>query len=298
MRHNSKLLLSGAFALVVMGGAASVANAAFTATLNNWNLGTGNTKVQLYNPSNLLSLTHTDYSNQGGQFNWTQVSPLTPNLLPSANNSFISFCIQMNQVIGTGSQTYNPGLWALNEAPQPYVVGGVTYGEMGTLNSNLMAQLWYNNMTSTYGGVATAANSATYDSLHRGAFQIAVWKLAYERSANPADHLNLAVGNVRASAINNNLGTDAELILAQTWLNNLTTASNGAGATRANLYALSDNNGNVNGNQPQNSYIQDQVVATGGSPLEAVPEPASALAWTAMGLVGFVIQRRNRARRA
>ena len=282
MRRSLKQIVSCALACAGLLSTSLSAQADYTADLKGWAGGTG---TAVYWHGNQVVTT-----SNGGALLWTNQNLNNPNLeaysisglsvngsvpsgWPNTNaTNFVSFCIEIGQdVYVPSSDTYT--LSSLSSAPIG-TGGGITPPDvpMGSLAANLISQLWYAHITSV---AATSAASAFNSNGNLGAFQLAVWKLVYDQGAS----LTLASGNLTAA-------NTTERATANNWLAALDTYNSGlghSGVGSATLRAFTSNS------------VQDQVVELPGAgpSSSVVPESATVVMWTALGLVGAVIMRRR-----
>jgi hypothetical protein len=213
-------------------------------------VGTGGTKVQLYNDIAHTILQDTAYTNHGGLFRWTNVSV---NNVSQGAADFYTACIEILQNIGWGGQ-YTYTVTDLSAAPLPGALNGVGTG-MGTTAKDALTMLWQQH----YASVGT-------DQTLAGALQLATWKLVYDQGSI----LDLTLGRVVATQ---NFGS--ELTTAQNWLDNL--SGNGS----LSMVALTSPTN-------QDQAFAALPSATNQSVLPSpVPEPSTIVVWCLLGVLGF-----------
>jgi hypothetical protein len=141
--------------------------------------------------------------------------------------------------------------------------------------ANAIAKLWANFLGAALSGPDAATKIA--------AFQLAIWKLAYDEGSDFT--LSQTTGRLR---VVDNPTTSPIVVQAQAWLTALSTKP----SIDATNYLFALTMGDTN--------FQDQVVGTilpppsGNPPPQTVPEAASLLIWGLLtGTVGLVVARRR-----
>ena len=188
-----------------------------------------------------------------GQINWTVTASDTAQF--TVGQQFGTYCIQGLQDVYTGG-TYTYNIVGLDATGLP--MGGP---DAGVLDSVAASQI--QGLADTYFPVAGTAIAGYTANETAAAFQLAIWEIEYdggqggEGFPQAASFNYFAQGNLMASG-GNTEGTDA-ITLANSWLNNFTSAQN------VNSFALIS------------SDAQDQMVYQPGgrSVPPTVPLPAA-----------------------
>ncbi|HEY4309135.1 MAG TPA: PEP-CTERM sorting domain-containing protein [Pirellulales bacterium] len=291
-------------ALLVTLLAAAESQATFTANLGTFNGGDGSININFNSGQEAVN------TGQGGQFQWTVDSGPNPGYINyGSTGSFTSFCIEIPQPVSPGSTQYTYTQAFLPNAPSPINNPDTP---MGLAAANEIAAMWQVEITGNGG----SSSPVFTDPIARAAFQLAIWKLEYDKPLSsdvPAGLLTLST-----PAANNAFWTTAASYVRVT--NTLSAVSNPANniidladkymtsafgqlasaGPVANLFAIVATNGaptyDSNG-LITNSSNQDQVVALpGGNGQLTTPEPGTFLIWSMLGLVGFGLRRRFRAK--
>lgn len=230
----------------------------------------GSAGVKLYDATTSGNQIAAVNTNQAGLFKWTTSDPDAAELVNGVGletGKFISFCIEITQTVSVGATYSNMELIQLKDAPKPGTPG---LSPMDAGGADAIAKLWTNFL-----GDALAGSDPT----NIAAFQLAIWKLAYDEGSDLI--LSNTTGRLRVDNVGSPVVTQA-----QAWLSALLSKP----STSATNYLFALTMGDSN--------FQDQVVGTipalGGPPPNTVPEATSLLIWGLLtGAVGLVVRRRG-----
>ena len=193
MKHTSRLVT-----LAIIGGTAAVSNAASIVANYSFDL------LQTVN----LSVASNPYS-----FNAARISGVrtggTTTLLPGPSYAFRTYCVELGQVINSGSQTH-PNVTPLLGSTTD--TGGITGPILfDATRTDRLERLW----GSFFPWIGNSQTNST-------AFQLAQWEITFDSD------LNLATGNFQSA--------DAVSSVAQSLLNDIST---GAASAKQRLLLLS-----------------------------------------------------------
>jgi hypothetical protein len=234
----------------------------------------GSAGVKLFDATSGGTLIEAVNTNQAGLFKWTTSDPDAAGLVNGIGletGNFISFCIEITQTVGVGATYTNMELIPLKEAPKPGTVG---LSPMNDSGANAIAKLWANFLDDALLGL---------DPVKIAAFQLAIWKLAYDEGTDFT--LSKTTGRLRVDST-----TSSVVVQAQTWLTSISSLLPTA-PPFATDYLFGLTKGSA-------TNFQDQVVGklppSGSPPPHTVPEATSLMIWGLLSCsVGLVVARRR-----
>ena len=217
-----------------------------------------------------------DGGSQAGSFNWTRSSVVGLDndwngAVPDFGDDFITFCIELDQTISSGS-TYVYEVAGLDQAQWQ---NDGTFVDVTPLQATNITKLWSYALSLT--GFADKNGGTATQVLNSKAMQLAAWEVVYEDGTSPVYDLSAKGDGSPGSDGISFPGTGDAKAAAQSWLDALPFIDPGSTVVKALL----------------STSHQDQGFLLTGSPANIIPLPVAA--WSGMLLLaGLTALRRAR----